>query len=151
MKRTSPSYDEASMWRRDLMSNKLRGNSISEGLLERYVYLNKVAKEAKEEMDKVKHVFHSYFDEQTGPNTKGEVTIGGYFIQRQIRVSEGYDDDKTVEHLEQLNLKDCIKYEKKPDEQKIEAAIQLGLLNGEKIKEYKISKMTQAISVKKLK
>ncbi len=133
------------------VTNQKWESKISEGLLEKYVYLNKIAKEAKDEMDKIKHVFHLYFDERSGPNTKGEVTIGEYLVQRQIRVSEGFDDEKAVEHLEQVNLSDCIQYVKKPDSKKIEAAIQLGLLNEEEMNQHKISKMTQAISVKKVK
>ncbi|MFZ3588814.1 hypothetical protein ACOI1C_05920 [Bacillus sp. DJP31] len=133
------------------MTNQEWEGKISEGILEKYVYLNKIAKEAKEEMDKIKHVFHLYFDETSGPNAKGEVKVGDYFVQRQIRVSEGFDDEKTVEHLEQVNLAECIQYVKKADGQKIEAAIQLGLLNGDEINQFKISKMTQAISVKKMK
>jgi hypothetical protein len=134
-----------------MMSNQVSENSISEKMLERYVLLSKLSKDAKEEMDKIKQVFHAYFDEQSGSNTKAEITIGDYFIQRQIRVSESFDDEKTVEHLEQLNLKDCIQYVKRPDEKKIEAAIQLGLLNGEEMNRLKINKSTQAISVKKIK
>jgi hypothetical protein len=133
------------------MSDHLLKDSLSESLLVRYVELNNRAKEIKEEMDKIKHVFHLYFDEKNGPQTKGEVTIGDYFVQRNIRVSEAYDDEKAVQQLESLNLKDCIKYVKKPDEQKIEAAIHLGLINSEDITPYKISKTTQAISVKKVK
>jgi hypothetical protein len=132
-----------------VMSNYKKGNAITKKLLERYVHLNDITKEAKAEMDKIKHVFHSYFDEQTGPYNKGEMTLGGYHIQRQIRLSEGYDD-RAVERLEQLSLTDCIKYEKKPDEQKIEAAIQLGLLKEEELKEYRTGKKTQVISVKKV-
>jgi hypothetical protein len=132
------------------MSNQVSENSISEKLLERYVLLSKLSKDAKEEMDKIKQVFHTYFDEHTGVNTKAEITIGNYFIQRQIRVSESFDDEKAVEHLEKINLKDCIQFVKKPDEKKIEAAIQLGLLNEKEMQDLKVSKSTQAISVKKI-
>ncbi len=133
------------------MTNYESEGKVSEILLEKYVYLNRVAKEAKDEMDKIKRVFHLYFDETVGTNQKGEISIGGYIIQRQVRVSESFDDERTVSHLEQLNLADCIDYIKKPDVAKIEAAIQLGLLNSDEINQYKISKLTQAISVKRVK
>lgn len=133
------------------MTKGVSESYISEKLLERYMYLTKVTKDAKEEMDKIKQVFHSFFDEQSGVQTKAEMTIGDYFIQRQVRTSESFDDVKTVDYLEKANLRDCIKHVKKPDEQKIEAAIQLGLLNGKEINELKVSKSTQAISVKRIK
>lgn len=98
------------------MNSDLKGHNISENLLEKYVHLNNVMKDVKTEMDKIKHVFHSYFNETAGPNTKAEVTIGEYFIQRQIRVSESYDEERTVQYLEKQNLSDCIKYVKQPDE-----------------------------------
>ncbi|WP_246941630.1 hypothetical protein [Bacillus pinisoli] len=133
------------------MTEGIRESYLSEELLERYVLLIKQSKAAKEEMDKIKQVFHSYFDEQTGVNCKAEVTVGDYFIQRQIRISESYDEARTVQYLEEENLKECIQLVKRPDEQKIDAAIQLGLLNDKKINELKVSKSTQAISVKKIK
>lgn len=126
-------------------------DSLSESLLARYVDLNNRAKEIKEEMDKIKHVFHVYFDEQSGPGEKAEIQIGDYFVQRQIRVTEGFDDEKAVSQLEALNLTDCIKYVKKADDQKIASAVQLGLLNDEDISHCRIRKTTQAISVKKVK
>jgi hypothetical protein len=134
----------------DRLSDKMVG-VISEQVAARYVELNEKAKKIKEEMDKLKHVFHSYFDENCGPNEKGELSVGNYFIQRQIRASDSYDDAKLVDKLEKLQLGDCIILEKKPNEQKIEAAIELGLLNREDISGYIISKRTQAISVKKTK
>ncbi|WP_456279130.1 hypothetical protein [Bacillus sp. AK128] len=133
------------------MTNQIQEDRITEKLLERYVFLNNLTKDAKEEMDKIKQVFHAFFDEKSGVNAKAEVTIGDYFVQRQIRVSESFDDERTVDYLEKVNLKDCIQHVKKPDEKKIEAAIQLGLLNGPEMNELKISKATQAISVKKIK
>jgi hypothetical protein len=133
------------------MSDNLLKDSLSENLLARYVELNNRSKEIKDEMDKIKHVFHLFFDEKNGPLSKAEVRIGDYFVQRQIRVIEGYDDEKAVEKLEALNLKDCIKYVKKPDEQKIDAAIHLGLLSSQDLSPYKKCKTTQAISVKRVK
>ncbi|MFD1737233.1 hypothetical protein ACFSCX_11785 [Bacillus salitolerans] len=124
---------------------------ISEEYVAKYVELNEQAKRIKEEMDKIKQVFHTYFDELCGMNEKGEFNIGDYFLQRQIRITNAFDEERLVEKLEALKLGDCIEYVKKPNEQKLEAAIQLGLISEEDIKEYRLSKRTQAISVKKAK
>ena len=101
-------------------------------------------------MKELNQAFHSYFDEIVGENHKGELTIGQYKIQRQIRQSHRFNDEKTVLRLEELNLHDCIQVIKKPDPRKIESAITLGIIDNEQINDCKISKSAKAIIVKKI-
>lgn len=110
--------------------------------------------EQKKEIDKqIKHFhekFHRYFDKIAGEYQKGEIQIGEYKVQRQIRQSTVYEDEKTVELLEQLQLQDLIQIIKKPDEEKIESAITLGLIDRKKLDDCKRVKKTKAIIVKKI-
>ncbi|MFC4322832.1 hypothetical protein [Litchfieldia salsa] len=124
--------------------------TISEKMVARYFHLSELEREIEKEMKELKKVFHLYFDETSGTNQKAEFTLGDYKLQRQIRLSENYDDEKTVTRLEERNLKDCIQIQKKPDIQKIEAAITLGLIDSKEVEDCKIKKISKAISVKRI-
>jgi hypothetical protein len=124
--------------------------SISEKIVARYFHLSELEKEIEKEMKELKKVFHLYFDETIGTDQKAEFTLGDYKIQRQIRLSESYDDEKTVSRLEERNLQDCIQIIKKPDIQKIEAAITLGILELKEIEDCRNKKVSKAISVRKI-
>lgn len=121
---------------------------LSEESIGRYCQLTEEAKKIDKELKELKQRINLYFDESVGVNEKGEITLGDYKITRQIRNSESYDDVKTVEKLEALNLNDCIEYVKKPDPKKIEAVITLGLLDSNVLSDCVNHKITQAIVVR---
>jgi len=121
---------------------------ISEEMVDRYYQLQVQAKKIERELNELKKVFHQYFDLKLGENEKGELLFKNYKLQRQIRISEKYNDMKTVGKLESLNLSDCIQIIKKPDEEKIKAAMALGILNEEELADCKDSKISSAILVR---
>ncbi|MGG3573981.1 hypothetical protein ABES25_15625 [Bacillus gobiensis] len=122
--------------------------TITKELLSHYHHLSMKAKELNEELNQLKKIFNDYFDRTAGKQMKGEIQIGDYKLQRQIRKTESFHDVKTVEKLEELRLTDCIV--KKPDKEKIEAAITLGILSSEDLNDCIIKKMSQAIVLKEI-
>ncbi|PWA05143.1 hypothetical protein DCC39_18335 [Pueribacillus theae] len=124
--------------------------SISEKDLEKYYELSESKKEIEKKLKELNQAFHLYFDETVGENQKGERNIGQYKIQRQIRQSNDFNDEKTVLRLEELNLHDCIQVIKKPDKQKINSALTLGIIEDAQINDCRMSKSTKAIIVKKI-
>jgi hypothetical protein len=106
-------------------------NEITREMLCEYEDLLELKKEIEKKLDTLKKSFHLFFDEQVGVNEKGEVSIEGYKLQRQIRKVERFDEAKTVDRLETLNMVDLIQVIKKPDEEKVRAAINLGFLKDE--------------------
>ncbi|MFS0823322.1 hypothetical protein [Bacillus sp. 1P02SD] len=123
---------------------------IPEELITRYFTLSEKAKKIEKELKEMKKVLNVYFDETVGKHEKGESVVGDYKIQRQIRLSESYHDEKMVKRLEDLKLNDCIQVIKQPDQQKIEAAITLGLLGQADIEDCILTKTTNAITVRKI-
>ncbi|REJ17813.1 MAG: hypothetical protein C6W57_04775 [Caldibacillus debilis] len=121
---------------------------ITEEMVARFFQLVKKEKEIEKELNQLKRQFNDYFDAKVGNSEKGEKEIGPYRLQRQIRVREGYKEEEVVRKLEELNLRDCIQYIKKPDYRKLEAAIALGLLSEGELDEYKERKFTPVITVK---
>ena len=117
-------------------------------MLENYNELNLRKKEIEAQLDELKKAFNQYFDMAYGKNLKGELTISDYKLQRQIRVTEKYEQEATVHRLEELNFSDLI--QKKPDEAKIKSALSLGLLKDEDLDGCKITSTSQAIYVKKI-
>ncbi len=126
-----------------------RFTQIPEELISKYFTLSEKAKEIEKELKEMKKVINVYFDETVGKQEKGESIVGDYKIQRQIRTSESYHDEKMVKKLEELNLVDCIQIIKQPDQQKIDAAITLGLLGQADIEDCIVKKTTNAITVRK--
>jgi hypothetical protein len=120
---------------------------IDEDYLERYYELNKQKKSIEKEMNELKQVFHQYLDNTMGKQRKGEISWGKYKLQRQIRTSTTYIEQKTVQKLEELNFEECIILVKRPDVEKLEAAIKLGLIDGNEFNECKEEKLTQAIVI----
>jgi hypothetical protein len=106
-------------------------SEITKEMLSEYEDLNELKKDVEKKLDSLKKRFHLYFDENVGVNEKGELTIDGYKLQRSIRKVEKFDDAKTVDRLESLNMVDLIQVIKKPDEEKVKAAINLGFLKEE--------------------
>ncbi|AZU64949.1 hypothetical protein CHR53_12550 [Neobacillus mesonae] len=119
-------------------------------MLIKYYELNKQKKEIELEMNNLKDMFQEYFNQLIGADRKGEIIVNGYKLQRQIRKTEKYKDEETVKMLEDLKLNDLIQVIKKPDEQKIKAAVNLGLLNAEQLDSCIITTYSPAITVKPL-
>jgi len=126
-------------------------NSLITGeMLMKYHELNKKKKEIDSEMDYLKKIFHTYFDNFVGENKKGEIIDQGIKLQRQIRKTEKYNEALTIQILEQLNLNDLIKVVKKPDDDKINAALQLGLLTENDLSDCKNTTYSKVISVREV-
>ncbi|WP_226537313.1 hypothetical protein [Fictibacillus halophilus] len=125
--------------------------TISEDLVIKYNTLSAKKKELEKELDELKKVFHIYFDNLVGPNEKGEVTVNNYKLQRQIRKSEKFNDEKTVHRLTELNMTDLIHHVPKPDEEKVKSALTLGLIKEEDLEGCLLKTASQAIVVKTLK
>ncbi|WP_202080553.1 host-nuclease inhibitor Gam family protein [Caldalkalibacillus salinus] len=124
--------------------------SLTEDKCSRYIALQAEMKRLEGELSQLKKEIHHYFDQTQGEGHRGERQIGSYKITRQIRVSKQYDKAKTVNRLEELQLTDCIDVERKPNAEKIEAAISLGLMSADKIKDCISEKKTKAIQVKQV-
>ena len=101
---------------------------ITADMMARYHSLSKEKKAIEDEMNVLKEVFHQFFDKQAGVNQKGELIEEGLKLQRQIRKTEKYLPEPTVQKLEELKMKDLIKVIKIPDEEKINASIKLGFM-----------------------
>lgn len=133
------------------MSINKKDYTISEDLVIKYNTLNAKKKELEKELDELKKVFHIYFDNLVGSNEKGEVTVNNYKLQRQIRKSEKFNEEKTVHRLTELNMTDLIHHVPKPDEEKVKSALTLGLIKEEDLEGCLIKSASQAIVVKTLK
>ncbi|MCR2823505.1 hypothetical protein [Lederbergia panacisoli] len=123
---------------------------ITGEMLINYYELNKKKKEIEAEMNQLKKVFHDYFDHHIGSLDKGEITLSGYKLQRQIRKTEKFNDEETIKRLEQLKMNDLIQIVKKPDTIKIKSAINLGFLQEKDLEGCIVTTTAPAISVKPL-
>lgn len=121
---------------------------ITKEMLGRFDELNRRKKDLEAELDKLKDLFHQYFDTAVGQNEKGEVKIDSYKLQRQIRRTEKFDTEETVKRLEGLNLPELI--QKKPDERKIKSALDLQIIKEKDLEGCLSEKVTAAILVKKI-
>ncbi|CAM3893683.1 hypothetical protein [Lederbergia lenta] len=121
---------------------------MTEEMLINYYELNKKKKEIETEMNHLKRIFHEFFDNQIGTSDKGEITLNGYKLQRQIRKTEKFDDEATINKLEELKMNDLIQIIKKPDALKIKSAINLGFLDAKDLDGCIITTSSPAISVK---
>lgn len=123
---------------------------VTAEMVVKYYELNKKKKEIELEMNDLKDAFHDYFNNLVGPIDKGEITINGYKLQRLVRKTEKYHEEVTVKRLEDLQMNDLIQLVKKPDDAKIKAAINLGLLNEQQLEGCISTTYSPAISVKTL-
>ena len=123
---------------------------VTKEMLAEYFELNSKKKEIEKELDKYKNVFNQYFDYAVGQYAKGEVTIGSFKLERQIRKTEKFDQDSTVQRLEELRLNDLVQTVKKPDEEKIHSALNLGLISDQDLEGCRIIQSSRAIYVKNL-
>ncbi|MFJ7726232.1 hypothetical protein ACIQXV_08710 [Neobacillus sp. NPDC097160] len=121
---------------------------ITGEMLVRYYELNKQKKEVELEMNQLKDVFQTYFNNLIGSHHKGEITISGYKLQRQIRKTEKYNEEETIRRLEELQMNDLIQVIKKPDDGKIKAALNLGLLTANNLEGCIVTNYSPAILVK---
>ncbi|MBS4173914.1 hypothetical protein [Bacillus sp. FJAT-49736] len=128
--------------------NTKKENVLTEEMVAKYFELNQQKKDIENKMEEYKKAFHLYFDTNVGLLTKGQVKIGNYKLQRMIRKTEKYDEEQTVKRLEDLNFSDLIQIVKRPDEEKIKSAIQLGLLKENDLEECLKVYSSPAISVK---
>ncbi|SET21148.1 hypothetical protein SAMN05216389_1071 [Oceanobacillus limi] len=123
-------------------------STITEEDIKRYYDLNNQKKDIEQEMRYLKKKFHEVLDDSFGKESKGEIQRGNYKVQRQIRSSIRYDDENTIQKLEDLNLNDFIVEVRRPDTEKLESAINLGLVEEKDFSDCKKSKLTQTIVVK---
>lgn len=123
---------------------------ITEDEISRYYVLQQEKKEIEQEMKELKEKFHQALDAMVGKNRRGEIVRGDFCAQRQIRTSTQYEQDRTIRQLEDMQLSEFIIIEKRPDTEKLEAAITLGLVDGEAFENCKHIKTTQAIVVRKV-
>ncbi|MEH7547210.1 hypothetical protein [Neobacillus vireti] len=121
---------------------------ITGEMLRRYYELNKQKKEIELEMNQLKDIFQSYFNQQVGTQQKGEITANGFKLQRQIRKIEKFHEVDTVKRLEELQMTDLIQVIRRPDDTKIKAALQLGLLTHSHLDGCVTTSYTPALSVK---
>jgi hypothetical protein len=129
---------------------KQNDSFITDEMLVKYYELSKKKKEIELELNELKDTFHDYFNKLVGPNSKAEVTINGYKLQRQMRKIEKYNEDVTVKRLEELQMTDLVQVVKKPDDAKIKSALQLGLLDEKNLEGCIVTSYSPAISVKTL-
>ncbi|MDQ0232029.1 hypothetical protein [Metabacillus malikii] len=128
---------------------KLENTIVTREKLAYYVQLNRKKKEIESELNNLKKEFHDYFDQMVGKQMKGEVVIGDYKLQRQIRKTEKFEQEATVAKLESLHMDELI--QKRPDEAKIKSALELGLLKENDLAGCVQDVISPAISVKELK
>lgn len=129
---------------------KSNDSLITGEMLINYYELNKKKKEIELEMNELKDIFQRYFDQLIGLNNKGEMTINGYKLQRQIRKTEKYNEEVLIQKLEELQMNDLIKVVKMPDDLKIKSALNLGLLSEKNLEGCIKTTYSPAISVKTL-
>ncbi|CDQ38097.1 MULTISPECIES: hypothetical protein [Virgibacillus] len=122
--------------------------SITEEEIKRYYVLHEQKKEMEQELNQLKKKFHHYLDNTTGKDRKGDIQRGNYQVLRQIRSAIKYTPEQTVQKLEELQLSDFVITEKRPDTEKLDAAIKLGLVDEAAFEDCKNTKVTQAIVVK---
>lgn len=121
---------------------------ITEEMVEKYYRIHKQVKDLEKELSQLKKTFNQYFDLTVGPHEKGILNFDSFILQRTVRTSERFREEEAVQKLEALNLMDCIKVEKRVDEEKVNAAITLGLLEKDELDDLKERKFTSVISVK---
>jgi len=123
---------------------------VTEEMIKRYQLLNQQAKEIDKELTRLKNTFNQYFDLTVGKNEKAEISFDNFLLQRQVRISEKYRQQEAIQRLEELQLTDCIKVEKTVDDEKVKAAIALGLLPKDALEEFKERKYSSAIYVREI-
>jgi hypothetical protein len=130
--------------------SKTNQHIVTAEMIEQYYECNRQKKELEQQMESLKKKFNDYLDTHFGENVKGELKMGGYKLQRQVRNAEKFLEEPTVTKLESLNMNELIKVIKKPDDAKIKAAIELKLLDPLQLEGCLVSTSSTAISVRPL-
>lgn len=125
-------------------------NGISGDKLERFMSLQEMKKEIDQELAELKEEFHEFFDESVGKNKAGEYIHGGYKLQRQIRKTEKYDNERAVKRLEELAMDDLIETVRRPDKQKVHAAVELGLLRSDQLADVTVKQYSRVLVVRQV-
>ncbi|GAA0363063.1 host-nuclease inhibitor Gam family protein [Bacillus horti] len=123
---------------------------LSEETVQRFYELTQQAKGIDYELAELKKEIHSSLDQLVGENEKSSLLFGDIQLQRQIRTSMTYDQEKTVSRLEELQLHDCIETIRRPNADRINAAVTLGLLAEEELEGCQLRKDTPALTVRKV-
>lgn len=118
--------------------------------LERFYNLQEMKKEIDAELGDLKKEFNQLLDESVGENRAGEFVEAGYQLKRQIRKTEKYDEERTVQLLEDLQMEDLIETVRRPDKTKIHAAIELGLIRGEQLEDIIVRQYSRVLQVKQV-
>lgn len=118
--------------------------------LERFYNLQEMKKEIDQELGELKKEFNRIFDESVGENRAGEFVEAGYQLKRQIRKTEKYDEERTVQLLEDLQMEDLIETVRRPDKTKIHAAIELGLIRGDQLEDMIVRQYSRVLQVKQV-
>src|SRR5690625_1453657 len=121
--------------------------TITEEELKKYYHLQQQKKTIDQEINQLKNTFHQVLDQTIGKHSKAEITCGQYTLKRYIRHSTNYHQKETIKKLSELNLEDFIQVIRRPDKEKLEAAIKLGLVDSEEFEPFRQTKITQALVV----
>jgi len=121
--------------------------TITEVELEKYFHLQQQKKTIDQEINQLKKTFHQVLDQTIGKYSKAEISCGHYTIKRYIRHATTYQQEETIKKLSELNLEDFIQVIRRPDKEKLEAAIKLGLVDAKEFEPLKQTKITQALIV----
>lgn len=122
---------------------------IDEKLLSQFYELRQAKKEIDDEINRIRKLIITYFDELKGENVEAEAQFGNYVVQRKIRKQEKWDREKTVERLKELGLNECIRMIEEPDEEKLNSAISLKFVDEKDLTGCLKSKYTPYISIEK--
>jgi hypothetical protein len=123
-------------------------NTFSADKLERFFHLQEMKKEMEQELKELKKEFNAIFDETVGENRPGEVTRENFTLKRQVRKTEKYDEERAVKRLEDLSGEDYIETIRRPDKKKIDAAIELGLLETRDVEDLIVKNYSKVLVVK---
>lgn len=124
-------------------------SKINVDMLARFYSLQELKKEIEQELGQLKDKLNDYFDESVGENRAGEIEQEGYVLKRQIRKTEKFDEERAVKRLEELQMADLIETVKRPDKNKVHAAVELGLLRAEQVEDLTVRQYSRVLVVKK--
>ncbi|MCG5102618.1 hypothetical protein [Oceanobacillus alkalisoli] len=125
-------------------------NKINTDKLERFYNLQEMKREIEQELGELKKEFNQAFDESVGKNQTGEFIRDGYQLKRQIRKTEKFDEERTVQRLEELRMEDLIEMVRRPDKAKIQAAIELGLLRADQLEDLVVRQYSKVLLAKRV-
>ena len=125
-------------------------NKLNTDRLERFYNLQEMKREIEHELGELKKEFNQAFDKSVGENHSGEVIQDGYQLKRQIRKTEKFDEERTVQRLEELRMEDLIATVRRPDKAKIQAAVELGLLRADQLEDLIVRQYSKVLIAKRV-